>query len=93
MAGDIFQHSVDVLHYVGVSDPHNPKALATEPSGPTIVVFDLPCVRVAVDLYNKPGISTEEVRNERPQPDLTAEFMAMKLAAAKLGPELLLGKS
>lgn len=48
----MLQHSVDVSHYVGVHDPHNPKALPAKPGGSTPVVIDLRGMRIAIDFHN-----------------------------------------
>jgi hypothetical protein len=52
------------LHYVRVGDPHNPKALAAEPSCSAFVIFDLRCVAIAVDFDDQFRFSAEEVGDE-----------------------------
>ena len=88
----MLNHSADILHYVGVRHPHNPEALPCQPSGTAPIIIHLKGMGLAIDLDHQLCLSTEEISDERAQPDLAAELEAGELAGAQAGPESALSR-
>jgi len=87
------QHPFDIVHYVVVRHPHKPEAVGAKQIGSPLIVRQLIGMRVTVHLDNQPGLGTEEVSDERSQPDLAAELISIELAAAEALPQALFGWS
>jgi len=58
------EHPINILHYVGVRHPHNPEALASQPSGSAPVILLLQGMRFAIDLDYQLRLGAEEIGNE-----------------------------
>jgi hypothetical protein len=76
----MLKHPVNVLNYVGVRHPHNPKSLTRKPVRPPLVIFFLFGMGIAIHLNDQPRLRAEKVGNERPKPHLSAELETVDLA-------------
>jgi hypothetical protein len=86
----MLQHSVQIVHYVGVRDAHKTEALARQPIRSTLIIGALAGVRVSVDLDDQLGGRAEKVGDERANPDLAPELEAVELLRAQRLPKPIL---
>ena len=75
----MLQHPIEVLHYVGVCDPHKVETLAFKPKSPTLIVSLLARMRVPVDLNVQLCARAKEIRDEIADPNLTSKLASIEL--------------
>jgi hypothetical protein len=87
---NLIQDRVDLSKHLPVGEADHGVAALFQVGRPRVVVFDLRCVAIAVDLDYQLGAGTAEIHDEAPDGMLPPKLEAAQLPAPQPGPQLLL---
>jgi hypothetical protein len=89
----MLEHPIEVVHYVGVRDPHKVETRLPQPVRPALVINGLIGMGIAIDFDDQTRLGAEEIGDEWPKPDLAPKFVTMELASLERLPKHALGGS